>query len=72
MAAHDHKRTVVIRRFPSEPEAELARSALEAYGIRAAIQPGPYSRPVATVDLVVREEDVQAATNILGSKEADR
>jgi hypothetical protein len=62
-------RIVVLRRFPSEPEAELARSALEAYGIRAAIQRGPYSQPVDTMDLLVREEDVQAATDILGSEE---
>lgn len=70
VTAGSDPRIVVIRRFPSEPEAALARSALEAYGIKAAIQRGPYSRPVDTFDLLVREEDIQAAIDILGPEEA--
>jgi hypothetical protein len=67
---HDDGKVIVIRRFPHEPEAELARSALEAYGIRAAIQRGPYSRPVACFDVLVREDDAEAARDILGPEPA--
>ena len=51
--------------------AELAKSALEAYGIDAAINGGPQPvRPeTTTIDLLVREEDLEAALEILGPEE---
>jgi hypothetical protein len=51
--------------------AELAKSALEAYEIEAAINGGPQPvRPeIGTIDLMVREEDVEAALEILGPEE---
>ena len=66
---------VVVRRFPAVIHAELAKSALEAYEIHAAITGGllgPQSvSPTAdrTFDLMVREEDVEAALEILGPEE---
>jgi hypothetical protein len=60
---------VVLRRYPAQIHAELARSALEAREITSTIQFGPYSKPVATFDLIVREEDVAAANEILGPEE---
>ena len=53
--------------------AELARSALEAYGIVAGINGGLLS-PQATrsgpaIALMVRKEDVEAALEILGPEE---
>jgi hypothetical protein len=54
--------------------AELAKSALEAYEIDAAINGGLISpqgvKPGAgTIDLMVREQDVEAALEILGPEE---
>jgi hypothetical protein len=54
--------------------AELAKSALNAYEIDAAINGGLTSpqavRPgTGTIDLMVREEDVEAALEILGPEE---
>jgi putative signal transducing protein len=61
-------KVVIVRRFPAVIHAELARSALEAYGIHAAIKSGavPVQSEVATIDLLVREEDLEAALEILG------
>ena len=63
--------TVVIRRFPALIHAELAKSALRAYGISATIVGGavPVRKEIATIDLVVREQDVEAALDILGPEE---
>jgi hypothetical protein len=60
---------VVLRRYPAEIHAELAKSALEASEIPSAIQRGPYPKLAATFDLMVREEDVEAANEILGPEE---
>jgi len=60
---------VILRRYPAEIHAELARSALEASGVPSAIQRGPYPKLAATFDLMVREEDVAAANEILGPEE---
>jgi hypothetical protein len=54
--------------------AELAKSALEAYDIDAAIGGGLISpqgvRPgLGAIDLMVREEDIEAALDILGPEE---
>ena len=67
-------RTVVIRRFPALIHAELAKSALRAYGIAAAIVGGavPVRQEIATIDLVVREQDVEAALEILGPEDASQ
>ncbi len=48
--------------------AELAKSALAAYEIDAVIQGGsqPVRWDIGTVDLLVREEDMDAALEILG------
>jgi hypothetical protein len=50
-------------------DAELARSALAAYEIAAAIQQGPHHQLAKTFDLVVREDDAEAADEILGPDE---
>ena len=64
---------VVLRTFPSRIDAELARSALEAAGIDSmvrsddagATQPGLWmTRGVA---VLVREEDVDEASDLLGA-----
>jgi hypothetical protein len=60
---------VVLRRYPAMIHAELAKSALEARNIPAAILRGPYSTPVLAFDLLIREEDVQDANGILGPEE---
>jgi hypothetical protein len=65
----DEPTIVVVRRFSTQADAELARSALEAYGIPAAVQRGPYPQPVATYDVLVREDAVEAATDILGPED---
>ena len=63
---------VVIRHFPALIHAELAKSALEAYEIDAAIaHPGASTQRLRaelgmTITLLVREEDVEAALEILG------
>lgn len=61
---------VIVRRFPALIQAELAKSALEAYEIDAAINGGsqPVRPEVGTIDLMVREEDVEAALEILGAE----
>ena len=61
---------IVIRRFPTIIEAEVARSALEASNLAAAIQRGPHHQLVASFDLIVREDDVRAADEILRPDDA--
>jgi hypothetical protein len=65
----DDPNIVVLRRYPALIHAELAKSALGAYEIDAAIQRGPYPRDAATFDGLVRSEDVEAALKILGPEE---
>ena len=66
---------VVIRRFPAIVHAELAKGALQAYGIPAVINGGLMSpqgvRPGQhwTIDLMVREDQAEAALEILGPEE---
>jgi hypothetical protein len=50
---------------------ELAKSALAAYGIDAALNGGPQPvRPeIETIDLMARAEDVEAAVEILGPED---
>jgi hypothetical protein len=48
--------------------AELAKSALEAYEIAAALNNSVPAGGSGTVDLLVREEDVDAALEILGAE----
>ena len=59
---------VTIRRFPAMVHAELAKSALEAYEIAAALNNDVPAGGSGTVDLLVREEDVEAALEILGAE----
>ena len=68
----DDSKIVVLRRYPALIHAELAKSALAAYEIDAAIQRGPYPRDAATFDVLVRDEDVQTALEILGPEETFR
>ena len=57
---------VTIRRFPAMVHAELAKSALDAYEIAATLDNNVPAGGSGTVDLLVREEDVEAALEILG------
>jgi hypothetical protein len=66
MSKSDEGRIVVVRRFRSQAEAEVAQSALRAYRIPAAIQVGSHHGLAATMDVWVREGDVSAAIDILG------
>lgn len=61
---------LVLRRYPAMIHAELAKSALEASEIKAAIQRGPYSHLAITFELIVREEDAEMANEILGPEES--
>ena len=65
---------VVIRTFVNKFEADVAKSALDASNIESLIraddadglQPGLW---LAGVELLVREEDVQQAEEVLGKRE---
>jgi len=65
------QKLVVVRRFSAVIEAQLAKGALEAYGIDATMNAGlmgnQLRRPgTGSVDLMVREDDLEAALEILG------
>jgi Putative prokaryotic signal transducing protein len=60
---------IVLRRYPAQIHAELAKSALDASGIKVYIQRGSGGGLLATVDIWVRAEDAQAANAILGPEE---
>ena len=60
---------VVLRHYPALIHAELAKSALAAYDIRATVRPGSYR---GMYELLVRAEDFEAATGILGPEETFR
>ena len=69
---------VIVHAFGSEPEAELAKNALEAAGIDAIIQADTAGgmRPHIAwssggFKVLVREEDVTAAREILESPAQD-
>jgi hypothetical protein len=71
-AMDDEAALVVVATFSNRPEAELARSALEAAGIDALVQSddGGGMRPslawAATgVQVIVREDDADIAREIL-------
>ena len=66
---------VVVHAFPSQPEADMAKSALESAGIDAMIQAdaaGGMRSHLAWsgkgFKVLVREEDVADASDILGAK----
>ena len=68
----DEAKLVVVRDFSSEPEAEIARSALEAAGIDAIIQSDTAGHmrthiawSGAGFRILVREEDATAAREVL-------
>jgi hypothetical protein len=65
---------VRFRSYPAMIHAELAKSALEAYGIDAAILGSSMRHqreiPGFSIDLMVRREDVGRARDIPGSEEA--
>jgi hypothetical protein len=67
-------RFVVVRRFQAVIHAQLAKGALEACGIDVAMNAGLMGLqgvPVGagTIDLLVRQEDVEIALEILGPGE---
>ena len=59
---------VILRRYPARIHAELAKSALEAYGVPATIDGGEGRRyrgsPAFPINLIVRVEDVETALEI--------
>ena len=59
---------VVLRSYPHRIPAELAQGALEAAGLTAFLEVGPYGPTHETfrVDLLVRAEDTEKALKILG------
>ncbi|HEY1912480.1 MAG TPA: DUF2007 domain-containing protein [Vicinamibacterales bacterium] len=65
---------VVVRTFSDRMEAGLAKSALEAAGIDVLMRPDdvgglrPHLALTTGVDILVREEDAQAAYEILTIK----
>ena len=63
---------VTIRRFPAMVHAELAKSALEAYDIAATLNNNVPAGGSGTIDLMVREEDVETALEILGAEDQHR
>ncbi|HJR62244.1 MAG TPA: DUF2007 domain-containing protein [Gemmatimonadaceae bacterium] len=59
---------VIVRTFATEIEAELARATLEAHGIPAAVRMTDAAgllRVVEGAKVVVRQEDVEAARELL-------
>jgi Putative prokaryotic signal transducing protein len=63
---------VVVRTFLNRIEAELAKGALQASGIESIIRADDVggTRPafwMSGVPLLVRAEDLEAATQVLGS-----
>ena len=69
---------VIVQEFSSEPEAEVAKSALEAAGIDAMIQSDTAGHmrthiawSGAGFRILVREEDVTAAREVLESPAQD-
>jgi hypothetical protein len=49
--------------------ADLAKSALQAYGITATTDGGLFGPQGRTIELIVRQEDVEEALKILGPEE---
>jgi hypothetical protein len=63
---------VVLRTYPTEIAAELARAALEAHGVAALVQRSDAAgllRYGQGVQLVVRRDEVALATEILDAAE---
>jgi hypothetical protein len=63
---------VILRKYPAMIHAELAKSALGAYGVHAEIGGSIIHSRETTLDgiaLVVRSEDVERALEILGPEE---
>jgi hypothetical protein len=64
---------VVLRRYPARIHAELAKSALDAQGIESTIVGGEFTYRTAwadaTIELIVRADDVNRAIEILGPEE---
>ncbi|MBI3491350.1 MAG: DUF2007 domain-containing protein [Acidobacteria bacterium] len=66
---------VVVQKFSSRPEADLAKSALEAAGIDAMVRSddGGGMKPALSwadmrVEVIVRAEDASAAREVLENK----
>jgi hypothetical protein len=59
---------VVLRKHPHRIPAELDKRTLEAAGLTAFLEVGPYGPTHETtgVELLVRSEDVETALTILG------
>jgi hypothetical protein len=64
-------KAVVVRSFPSPIEAELAMGALQASGIDAAVRRGPGIQLAISFELLVYENDVEAASEVLGPEDGD-
>jgi hypothetical protein len=66
-------RRVVLRRYPARIHAELAKSALDANELDSIIGGVEvnyeHATPSQTIELIVREEDVERALEILGPEE---
>ena len=74
----DEAKLVIVRDFSSEPEAEIARSALEAAGIDAMIQSDTAGHmrthiawSGAGFRILVREEDAAEASEVLNAPVQD-
>jgi hypothetical protein len=66
-------RCVVVRRFSAVIHAQLAKGAFEANGIEATMNAGLMGNQATwhggSVDLLVREQDVAVAVEILGPEQ---
>jgi len=62
---------VVVRRYPHWIHAELAKTALETYGVTEVVIAGPYGEPhdATAVELLVKAIDAEQAREILGPDE---
>jgi hypothetical protein len=67
---------VVFRRYPAVIHAELAKSALQAYGVDAAVLGAgviggarQHESLASSIDLMVKREDLERARDILGPEE---
>ena len=63
----------IVRTFPSKAEADIARQLLQSYGIEAQLRVRdggdlyPQLQLMAGVDLLVKEEELESAIDVLDS-----